>query len=389
MDEARAPHERRVAHLPMAVTADDLRERWPDLRDIVVVGVDLGAVDLDWSGALVEGTSFLRCPLPPGLAEQLLHRGAVVFPLWTGFPFEPYRTDLYTYEELTAGHELGAGATVDARIAAWFARPRPSVTALLARAVHDATIEAAVARFVFGRRIVGVMGGHALGRDDDRYRRVAGLGRALTRAGFTVATGGGPGVMEAANLGAWCAPFADDVLDAALLVLGRVPSSAPDPDGYVRAAIEVRTRWPAGGVSLGVPTWVYADEPTAAFASHIAKYFTNSVREDGLLAIARSGVVYAPGGPGTEQEIFTDTAQNSLTLYEVRSPMVFFGTRHFTADRPELLAAARHQASAFGWAGLVTVTDDVDAVVAFVGAHDPDASGGGGIERRRSHQGRT
>jgi predicted Rossmann-fold nucleotide-binding protein len=113
------------------------------------------------------------------------------------------------------------------------------------------------------------------------------------------------------------------------------------------------------------------------------------VREDGLLAIARSGVVYAPGGPGTEQEIFTDTAQNSLTLYEVRSPMVFFGTHRFTEERPELLTAARHQASAFGWTDLVTVTDDVDGVVAFVEAHDPDASGGAGIERRRSHQARS
>ena len=55
--------------------------------------------------------------------------------------------------------------------------------------------------------------------------------------------------------------------------------------------------WPDGGESLGVPTWVYVDEPTGGFATHIAKYFTNSIREDGLLAIARSGVVYAPAAP--------------------------------------------------------------------------------------------
>ena len=147
--------------------------------------------------------------------------------------------------------------------------------------------------------------------------------------------------MEAANLGAWFGPFDDDQLDAAIGLLARAPTYAADRERYVEGALEVRDRWPGGGESLGVPTWVYLHEPTTGFATHIAKYFTNSIRENGLLAIARSGVVYAPGGPGTEQEIVTDTAQNSLTLYQVRSPMVFLGRRHFTVDRPELLAAVR------------------------------------------------
>jgi predicted Rossmann-fold nucleotide-binding protein len=148
----------------------------------------------------------------------------------------------------------------------------------------------------------------------------------------------------------------------------------------------VRARWPEGGESLAVPTWVYLDEPTGAFATSIAKYFTNSIREDGLLAIARSGVVYAPGGAGTTQEIFTDTAQNSLTLYEVRSPMVFFGRAFYEQERPELVAAARRQAEDFGWAHLIDVCDDPAEVVAFLDAHDPDGTGGAGVERRRRHR---
>jgi predicted Rossmann-fold nucleotide-binding protein len=368
------------------LTAAELRAAWPELRGTALVGLDLDDGRRDWSAARVDGASFLGCAMPPGLLEQLVRRGAQVFPALDGVPFQPYRAHLYTYDELTAGHEHGAGATLDARIAAWFAQPSTSVAGLLARAVHDAMIEAAVARFVPRRRVVGVMGGHAVARDEERYRQVARLGRALARAGFTVATGGGPGVMEAANLGAWSAPLDDATLDAALARLAIVPSYRDDPDGYVRAALDVRRRWPGGGVSLGVPTWVYADEPTAGFASHIAKYFTNSVREDGLLAIARSGVVYAPGGPGTEQEIFTDTAQNSLTLYGVRSPMVFLGREAFEVERPELVAAARRQATAYGWEDLVTVADGVDEVVRFLRAHDPDAAGAGGIERRRSHQ---
>ena len=140
--------------------------------------------------------------------------------------------------------------------------------------------------------------------------------------------------MEAANLGAWMAPVPDAALDDALAALAPAPDPTTDPDAYVEAALEVRRRWPDGGESLGVPTWVYIDEPTTGFATHIAKYFTNSIREDGLLAIARSGVVYAPGGAGTEQEIFTDSAQNSLTLYGVRSPIVFFGRDFFEAEHP-------------------------------------------------------
>jgi predicted Rossmann-fold nucleotide-binding protein len=105
-----------------------------------------------------------------------------------------------------------------------------------------------------------------------------------------------------------------------------------------------------------------------------------------LLAIARSGVIYCPGGAGTEQEIFTDTAQNSLTLYEVRSPVVFFGSEFFAVERQELVAAARRQAIAFGWDELLTVVDTPDDAVVFIDRHDPDGSGRAAVERRRKHR---
>ena len=371
---------------PVVVTIAAFRAAWPDLRDIAVMGVDLRRERLDWSAARVDRTMLLGCRLPEGVADQLTARGVDVFAGLDGLPFAPYRSELYTCAELAAVTDAGATATLDARIAAWFERSSVSVRDALIRAVHDATIDAAVARFVVGRRVVGVMGGHALARDAAFYRTVAVTGRALTRGGFTIATGGGPGVMEAANLGAWMAEFADDALDDALAMLSEAPRYEADVDRYFERALAVRARWPAGGESLGVPTWVYVDEPTSVFASHIAKYFTNSIREDGLLAIARSGVVYAPGGAGTEQEIFTDTAQNSLTLYKVRSPVVFLGREFFEREHPELVTATRRQAVAFDWSELFAVCDDPAEVVAFIDAHDPDGAGSAGVERRRLHE---
>jgi predicted Rossmann-fold nucleotide-binding protein len=375
-----------VARVAVVETVAELRALWPDLRDIAVIGLDLRGEERDWSAARLDRALFVGCVFRAGESDRVADLGAAVLSRLDHLPFAVYRPHLYSFEELMTGHAAGPDTTLDARIGKWFRSSSTSLYDDIVRALHDATIDAGIARFVVGRRIVGVMGGHALARDAPLYRTVAQLGRALARAGFCVATGGGPGVMEAANLGAWIAPFADDVLDDALAVLAGAPCYADDPDAHVQCALEVRRRWPAGGESLGVPTWVYLDEPTTGFATHIAKYFTNSIREDGLLAIARSGVVYAPGGAGTEQEIFTDTAQNSLTLYQVRSPMVFFGRHFFEQEHPELLAGCRRQAAEFGWAELVTVCDDPESAVGFICVHDPDASGTASVERRRSHQ---
>ena len=49
---------------------------------------------------------------------------------------------------------------------------------------------------------VSVFGSARIGPDDPDYARALDLGRRLAEAGFTVITGGGPGLMEAANRGA-------------------------------------------------------------------------------------------------------------------------------------------------------------------------------------------
>src|SRR5690606_38756 len=78
------------------------------------------------------------------------------------------------------------------------------------------------------------------------------------------------------------------------------------------------------GESLAIPTWFYGHEPPTPLATSIAKYFSNSLREDGLLAVAADGVVFAPGRAGTIQEVFQDAAQNYYRVHHDRfSPMVF------------------------------------------------------------------
>lgn len=371
----------------LITSVEQFQALWPDLRRASVFDLDLRGERVDWTKSRLDGSTFFGCVFGDTDPDRLAACGASILSLPAGLPFKPYRSSLYDYLELTARTDDPATATLDGRMASWFASSSAtSIHDLAIRALHDATIDGAIARFVIGRRVVGVMGGHALRRDSHLYETVADVGRQLTRTGLCVATGGGPGVMEAANLGAWFAPLPDRTLDEAIAVLAEAPAYADDPVGYDRCTREVRRRWPAGGESLGVPTWVYADEPTSGFASHIGKYFTNSVRENGLLAIARSGVIYAPGGAGTEQEIFTDTAQNSLTLYEVRSPMVFLGRHHYEIEHADLLAAARRQATAFGWAELITVCDQPSEVVDFITAHDPDTSGTRDVDPRRAHR---
>jgi predicted Rossmann-fold nucleotide-binding protein len=279
---------------------------------------------------------FLGCAMEPDASVKVRADGALVFPPVPDLPFDPYRGLLYTAGELFAGLADGYAATPDAQAYAWFQETRSDgdVLSSMLRSIHDDAISDALDEHLAGARVVGVMGGHALARGGDGYRGAAELGRTLARAGLTVATGGGPGAMEAANLGAYLAPAADRALPEALELLAKAPSFTPSVTEWARAAFAVRERWPDGGDSVGIPTWFYGHEPPNAFAGHIAKYFANATREDGLLARSTAGVVFLPGAAGTVQELFDNATPNYYESRGEPTPMVLVGRAHWTEHLP-------------------------------------------------------
>lgn len=330
----------------------DLRERGDVLRRV------------DPCGAL-----FLGCPMRPDDEDDLRDRGALVFPVVPHVPFDAYRAALYGPHELYAGLEESYERTYDATVYAW-SQQEAQADISPSQALHDQAIDAALRAHAREHDLVGIMGGHAVARGTEEYAAAARLGHELTSAGLTVATGGGPGAMEAANLGAYLAGHPLDVLEQALKMLAEVPSFTPSIRDWAGVAFEVLDRWPQGMRSFGVPTWHYGHEPPNAFATAIAKYFKNAIREDVLLHLATAGTVFLPGAAGTVQEVFQEACENYYADASSVAPMVLVGRHQWTEVLPvwpllEKLSRDRLME------GQVCLVDDVTEVVPLLSAHHP------------------
>ncbi|GAA1280533.1 hypothetical protein [Saccharothrix xinjiangensis] len=335
-----------------------------DLRDAVVVGLDLGAEELR---VPVDGALFLGCTLSPAAQRRAAAAGALVFPAIPDLPYDVYRSRLYTPAELFAGFDpADPGSYAGTPDAVIYRHTRaqghnPDPLHALAERLHDHAITSALGDALTGAP-VAVMGGHALGRGTPGYRRAVRLGAALGEAGFTVLTGGGPGVMEAVPLGVRAG-----VDEAVLRDLARAPGFGDDAESIGRWIAACPTDLPTWERprTIGLPTWFYGHEPPNPACELHAKYFANSVREDGLLTIATGGIIYTPGSAGTVQEVFQDYCQNHYGSVGPAAPMVFLG-RDFWVD--EVPAAPLVQRLARGreaerW---ILVTDDVAEAVEFM-----------------------
>ncbi len=314
------------------------------------------------------GAVFMGCTFDPGVEELLRSRGALIFPTLPHLPFNAYRGHLYTGAELFAGIAGSEYEDVpDARIFQWClqAGRAPSLHATLATAMHDHAISDALDDFLTAvpTPVVGVMGGHDAPRGSAQYAQAADLGRSLTLAGFFVATGGGPGAMEAANLGAYLSAYDGGTLDRALLTLAAVPGFRPSVTEWARAALAVVDEHPDGAQTLGIPTWFYGHEPPNIFATKIAKYFTNALREAVLLDRSRGGIVFLPGAAGTVQEIFQDACENYYAAEGAVVPMVFVG-RHYWENEVPVLPLLRKLAVGRSMESHVHAVDTVAEAVA-------------------------
>lgn len=258
-------------------------------------------------------------------------------------PFDVTRTKLYNASELYEGYRLEDPASFencfDTQIYRRYislGKQTNDIKESMARTLHDHGIYAALGEFFRVHnylRCIGVMGGHALLRTDAMYHQIVLLSKRLTEQGFYMLSGGGPGAMEATHLGAWMAGYNDEDVEDALQILSVAPSFKDLT--WLSTAFEVIRKYPQTKYeSLGIPTWLYGHEPSTPFATHIAKFFENSIRENHILTLPFGGIIYTPGSAGTLQEVFQDAVQNHYLSFGFPSPMIFLGTKFWMEEVP-------------------------------------------------------
>ena len=312
-------------------------------------------------------------------------------------PFNAFRNTLYTADTLYEGYELGNPDSYkdcfDNKVYQHYLRMGKTATDVketLARTLHDRAISDCVHELLSHydeRKIIGIMGGHGLLRTDPMYRKIVCISKQLTERGYLMVSGGGPGAMEATHLGAFLAGRTEEDVDEALNILSTAPSFKDRE--WLDTAMRVIDCFRSEGVkecrsvdnslasnpsslishpssqsaSLGIPTWLYGHEPATPFATHIAKYFENAIREDSILTIAKGGIIYSPGSAGTMQEIFQDAVQNHYLSFGYASPMIFLGTDYWTKEMP--VYPLLQQLSATGkYKNLIlSIGDEVEEIV--------------------------
>jgi uncharacterized protein (TIGR00730 family) len=174
---------------------------------------------------------------------------------------------------------------------------------------------------------VSVFGSARTTRDDPAYATGVALGAALAEAGFAVITGGGPGMMEAAN----------------------------------RGACE------AGGVSVGLGIELPFEQGMNEWVDIGLQFRYFFARKTMFVKYAQAFVI-TPGGFGTLDELF-----EALTLVQTRKvtqfPVVLMGVGYWSGLvdwlRDTMEATGRVSP---GDVELMTLTDDVDEAVAVIEA---------------------
>src|SRR5216110_2728610 len=171
---------------------------------------------------------------------------------------------------------------------------------------------------------VTVFGSARIKPDDPHYELALKMGAAIARLGFTVMTGGGPGIMEAAN----------------------------------RGAKEV------GGRSVGCNIELPYEQAANAYLDRCVRMHYFFVRKALLVKYSYAFVVM-PGGAGTLDELF-----NALTLIQTGKiknfPIVIMGTDYWKELIGFIGKMAQRGMIAASDLKLIYATDSVDEAIAHI-----------------------
>jgi hypothetical protein len=236
--------------------------------------------------------------------------------------------------------------TLDEELLLWLGDEPADVRAADADRVHDIAEEfargfAALARV---RKAVTVFGSARTPPDHPDYAMVRAAAAAVGRAGYAVITGGGPGLMEAANRGA---------RDVGALSIGcniELPhEQAPNP---------------------------YLD-----ISMRFEHFFARKV----MFVRYASAFIISPGGFGTLDELF-----EALTLIQTRTirsfPVILLGDGEWDGllDWLRARALADHRISAADLTGLLRTSDPAEIVRLVRAAHRRQRERGHRVHRRHA-----
>src|SRR5438132_1983492 len=168
---------------------------------------------------------------------------------------------------------------------------------------------------------VTVFGSARIQRDDPHYELARKIGAAIAHLGFTVMTGGGPGIMEAANRGAK----------------------------------------EAGGRSIGCTIELPSEQPANAYLDRCVRLHYFFVRKTLLVKYSYAFVVM-PGGAGTLDELF-----EALTLIQTAKiknfPIVIMGTDYWKELIGFIDKMAQRGMIAPSDLSLIYATDSIDEAI--------------------------
>lgn len=355
-------------------TFQDFLAKAPILHNCTIRNIDFSKLSIEWESISIEYCTFIACTFRKSELKILIEKDAIVLNEPKQIPYQVYRNKLYSYKELNI---IIDGKILDEHIYQHFKIHKTSrnINEKLFQRIHDHAIDEALRDLLDSmndeetqRKCVGFMGGHGVLRNSTEFWQCAELAWRVSKAGYYVVTGGGPGIMEAANMGAYFSAYTLEDLSDAIHYFMSSPSFKDDH--YEKKAQELLLKYPNGNESLAIPTWFYGHEPSNAFSKYIAKYFSNAVREETLLAISLHGIIYCPGSAGTVQEVFADAAQNHYKTYEYVSPMVFFGCEYFNDKLP--VVPLLHKLSQDKiYSDYIHCTDDQEDVLIFLKSHPP------------------